>query len=88
MFISLTLVQALERTQYRSNLNTVRIAKLSSSDVELDGMVEVGYYVLVHYDIRRKTTRTFISTSMAIIYQYPFLLYLRQGNENIFQFRI
>ena len=40
----MTRVQALERTRDRLNSNTERMAKLSSSDVELDGMAEVGYY--------------------------------------------
>ena len=37
--------KALERTRHRWNSTTERMAKLSSSDVELDGMAEVGYYV-------------------------------------------
>ena len=40
----MTGVQALERTWDRLNLTKERMAKLSSSDVELDGMAEVGYY--------------------------------------------
>ena len=40
----MTRVQALKRTRDRPNLTTERIAKFSSSDVELDGMVEVGFY--------------------------------------------
>ena len=32
------------RTWDRSISTTERMAKLSSSDVELDGMAEVGYY--------------------------------------------
>ena len=40
----MTRVQALERTRDRSNSTIERMAKLSSSDVELDGMAEVGYY--------------------------------------------
>ena len=36
--------KALEPTRDRLNLTTEWMAKLSSSDVELDGMAEVGYY--------------------------------------------
>ena len=42
----MTRVQALKRTRERSYSTTERMVKLSSSDVELDGMAEVrlGYY--------------------------------------------
>ena len=45
----MTRVQALERTQDRSNLTTERMAKLSFSDLELDGKAEMVTSVLVHY---------------------------------------
>ena len=45
----MTRVQALECTRDRLNSTTMRMAKLSSSVVELDGMEEVGYYILVHF---------------------------------------
>ena len=45
----MTRVQALEHTRDGSNSTTERIVKLSSSDVELDGMAKVGYYGWVHY---------------------------------------
>ena len=40
----MTRVQALERIWDRSNSTTERMAKLSSSDEELDGIAKVGYY--------------------------------------------
>ena len=40
----MTRVQALEHTRDRLNSTTERMAKLSSSDVELDDMVDIGYY--------------------------------------------
>ena len=40
----MTRVQALEHTQDRLNWTTERMAKLSSSELELDGMAELGCY--------------------------------------------